>query len=388
LLVLYGLGTTVGAGVYALIGIVAGQAGLLAPLAFLLASVVAALSALSFAELSARHPRAAGEAEYVSQAFGRPALALAVGLAVATSGIISAAAVSRGFAGYLGALVAIPPGPAMAGLIAVLGGIAVWGIRESLVVAAGVTLLEVGGLLVLMVVGASELGQLPSQWSGLELGALPWLGVLQAATLAFFAFLGFEDMVNVAEEVRDVRTTLPRAIIWTLVLTTGIYVCVALVSVAVVPPEVLADAEAPLVLVLQQAGGGEGDWLASIGMLAMLNGALIQIVMAARVLYGLARRGWIPRRLARVNARTGTPVVATVGVSAIVLGLALANPLAALARATSLVALCVFAAVNASLVVLQRREAPVAMAVPGWVPRLGAASCLALVLFEGFRAIV
>ncbi|MCP5060757.1 MAG: amino acid permease [bacterium] len=395
LLVLYGMGTTVGAGVYALIGEVAGLAGRWAPAAFGLASLVACATALAFAELSSRHPKAAGEAEYVRQAFAWPALARVVGLAVILAGIVSAAAVTNGFAGYLGALIPTPPLLAITFLSIALAGVAAAGVRESLWVAGGITVLEVGGLLaVVIAVGLAE-PSLPiaaTSTSAVSVAAastsaIPIAGIVNGATLAFYAFLGFEDMVNVAEEVKEVRRTLPRAILWTLVLTAALYMAVAFAAVAAVPTADLAASKAPLALVYERAVGREPVELVTIGALAMINGALIQIVMASRVLYGLADRGLLPSVFGRISARTGTPWIATCAVAATVWLLAVAFPLAGLARVTALLALGVFGVVHASLFVLHRRQ-PANGEIfhcPRWVPVAGGSCSLGLIALEIVR---
>ncbi len=389
LLVLYGLGTTVGAGVYALVGEVAGLAGAWAPAAFGLASLLAGATALAFAELSSRHPRAAGEAEYVRQAFASPWLAWAVGMAVVLAGVVSAAAVANGFAGYWSALVPTAPIVAISGLTLALGAIAAWGVKESLLVAAVITLLEVGGLIaVVTAVSVAEAPAAPeAAWVGG--GAIPIAGIVNAATLAFYAFLGFEDMVNVAEEVKQVRRALPRAILWTLGLTSLLYVAVAFAAVARVAPAELAASDAPLALVFERAVGREPVELVVIGVLAMVNGALIQVVMASRVLYGLAQRQLLPAPLGRVSPRTGTPWVATWAVAAVVWVLAVAFPLAGLARVTALLALTVFGLMHASLWVLHRRRPPAGeiFHCPRWIPVVGGLASVVLIGLEVWRRV-
>ncbi|MCP5065200.1 MAG: amino acid permease [bacterium] len=370
---------------YALIGEVAGLAGLWAPAAFGLASLLACATALAFAELSSRHPKAAGEAEYVRQAFGWPALARAVGLAVVLAGIVSAAAVANGFAGYWGALVPTPRPVAITALILTLAGIAIWGVRESLWVAGGITLLEVGGLLA--VVTAVGLADAPPPDAVVSTSGVPIAGIVNGATLAFYAFLGFEDMVNVSEEVKDVRRTLPRAILWTLVLTAGLYLAVAFAAVGSVSPAELSASQAPLALVYERAVGREPFELVTIGALAMINGALIQVVMASRVLYGLADRGLLPAVFGRISIRTGTPWVGTLVVAGVVWLLAVVFPLAGLARVTALLALAVFGAMHASLYVLHRRG-PASGEIfhcPRWVPVIGGTCSLGLIVLEIVR---
>jgi APA family basic amino acid/polyamine antiporter len=374
-LTLYGLGTTIGAGIYALSGEVARSAGMQAPLAFVGASLLAAFSAASFAELGSRFPRSAGEAVYVREGFGRRGPATAVGLLVVLAGSVSAATLADAFAGYAAELVRIPGALAVLLLVASLGGLAGWGIRESVAATALLTLVEVGGLLLVVAAGADRaVAELPARWRELALpsGAAAWTGVGTGALLAFYAFLGFEDMVNVAEEVRSVRRTLPLAIALTLLLTTALYVLLESIAVLAVPPAQLAESSAPLVLVYERSGGRWPAVIGMIGVLAMLNGALVQIIMASRVLYGLAGERGVPGWLGRVHPRTRTPLFATASVAAVVLVLALLFPLRSLAETTSAITLLVFATVNGSLLRIHRRPAPPgAFVCPRWVPLAG-----------------
>jgi amino acid transporter len=372
-LVLYGLGTTVGAGIYALTGKVAGQAGMLTPLSFALASALAAFTAFSFAELGGRLPRSAGEAVYVREGLHAPVLGLIVGLLVVLSGSVSAATISNGFAGYLGELLPVSRAPAAVGIVIAMGLLTAWGVRESVGVAAVITLVEVAGLLVVIGAASDHLLELPSRLHELTPGRAGWPGVFSASLLAFYAFLGFEDMVNVAEEVKDVRRTLPRAILWTLALTVVLYLALSITCVLVVPPEELGGSEAPLALVLERATGRAPVGISLVALLAMMNGALVQVIMASRVLYGLSRDGQILAAFGRVHPRTRTPLLATAAVTALVAVLAAAFELAALAEAAALVTLVVFASVNLALVGLKRRGNPPegVIGVPVWVPLCG-----------------
>jgi len=389
---LYGLGTTIGAGIYALVGKVAGAAGAYAPLSFLLASVLVAFTALSFAEMSARYPRAAGEAEYMRQGFGSSRLALVVGLLVVAAGMVSSGTIVNAFVGYLGEFVAVPGWLAIVVLVLVLAALAAWGIAQSVWAAAALTLLEIGGLLLVVWVAGDSLATVPARLPELlppaEIGV--WSAVFAGTFLAFYAFIGFEDMVNVAEEVKDVTRSLPIAIVLTLLVTLVLYFLVSLVSVLTVPPEVLAADEAPLSLVYQTATGGAPRLISAVGILAIVNGALIQMIMAARVLYGLSRQGGLPAALGEVHPRTRTPVVATMLVAAIILVLALWLPLETLARLTSVITLCVFAAVNLALLRVKRREPrPAGVPVfPTWVPLLGAVVSIGVLVLEGFRQLL
>ncbi len=382
LVTLYGVGVTVGAGIYVLVGEVAGVAGMAAPLAFLLAGILAGLSAFSYSELSVRLPQSGGEAAYVDAAFGRGWLTLAVGLLVAFSGITSSGAVILGFVGYLQELVAVPGWMAIAGIVLVLGGVTFWGVRESVMLVAATTVIEIGGLLLVVIWGAPSLAglgeALPQMWPGLE--STMWLAALSASVLAFFAFIGFEDIVNMAEESRNVSRTLPRAILLTLFITLGIYLLLTLVAVLTVPAQELAGTAAPLALVFERSGGNPAV-LSSIAVLAVINGALIQIIMASRLLYGMARLGRLPGVLARVNARTHTPDVAIGVVMVLVAFSTWGLPIAALAGVASLAVLTVFTFVNGALLRFKLSGVPApdgTRTVPLWVPVLGmvASGCL------------
>ncbi len=388
-LVLYGLGTTIGAGIYALFGEVAGSAGMLAPFTFVVAAGLASMTALSFCELSARLPHAGGEAVYVGAGFNSTRLAQVVGLAIAAAACISAATVARGFVGYVSVLLPLGDATWVALLLVALGGLAAWGIEESARVAALLTLVEMGGLLAVIAVCheglASAPARLPELLPAFELDAFTAIG--SSTLLCFYAFLGFEDMVNVAEEVRDVRRVLPRAIITTLALTMVLYLLLTVGAVLTVPPESLAGSDAPLVDLFEAATGGSGLLLRWVGVLAMLNGALIQLIKATRILYGLAARGVLPDWLARVHPRRRTPLAATAVSVLIALAFALALPIAPLARLTSGVTLGVFALANVALLRIQRQgPAPEgAPRVPAWVPALGALVSIAFLALEVVR---
>ncbi len=384
----YGLGNILGAGIYVLIGKVVGYAGVLAPLAFVLASLLAGLTAFTYAELSARYPLSAGEAVYVEQGLGRRWLAATVGLLIVFAGIVSSATILRGFVGYLQVFVAVDESAALVVLATLLGALAAWGISQSVAVAAAFALLGIAGLAMIVTVGVPALPSpgelLPATARLAEPGAAS--GVMLAAFLAFFAFIGFEDMVNVAEEVRDPQRNLPRAILLSLLVATLLYLMVALIAVNSVARDVLAASDAPLALIYQTLSGRDPIAITIIGMLAVVNGALIQIIMASRMMFGMARRRWLPEVLGRVHPRTRTPLPATLIIAAGVLLLALWGTTEALAKATSYALLLVFALSNLALWRLKRRAAQPhgIIDVPRWVPALG---CVASLAFVGFQAI-
>ena len=316
---LYGIGTILGAGIYVLVGEVAASAGLWVPASFVIAAALAALTGLSFAELSSRYPLSAGEAVYVQNAFHRPQLSAAVGLLVVLTVVVSSATLVNGFAGYFREFLLLPNIVIVPVVCLLLGVVAAWGIRESVGVAVVITVAEILGLAVVVAVAFPDavsgdvLADAASKFP-LE-GTALWLGVLSGAGIAFYAFIGFEDMVKVAEEVKDVRAVMPRAIILTLLIATFINFVVTVVVIRAMPIDELVSSEAPLAAIFTRATGRSAGVISLIALFAVINGALIQVVMAARVLYGSAAQGWLPKVLHRVHPKTQTPVIATVAVT-------------------------------------------------------------------------
>jgi len=389
LLTFYGLGTILGAGIYALIGEVVAMAGAAAPSSFVLAAVLAGMTAFSFAELASRIPKSAGEAAYVGAAFGRPRLALLVGWAVVATGTVSAATMVRGFVGYLHVFAAVDDAIVIVVSVALLTAIAIWGIGESLLAAAAVTALEIAGLLFVCIVAGDSLGRLRSEWQTLfpDLGSASIIGVVSGAFIAFYAYIGFEDMVNVAEEVRAPERTLPIAIVIALIASTTLYVLVAIVATLALPHEQIAGNPAPLAAIVASRGFAP-ESIAGVSLFAVMNGALIQIIMASRVLYGLAREGLAPAVLAKVHQKLQTPVTGTVFVGGLMLALSLFYAIGELARVTSFIALSIFALVNLSLLRLKHIDPTrPAFRVPAAVPGAGFVLCAAILIYEGVRSL-
>jgi amino acid transporter len=383
LLVLYGTGITIGAGIYVLVGQVAGHAGSYAPWSFVLAATVMALTVASYAELSTRFPVSAGEAAYVMAAFQSRGFATAIGLLTVAIGVISSAAVTLGSAGYIQQFVPVPQYLIAIAVLALLGGVAAWGILESVLLASAFTLIEVGGLLIIIIAAiradlpfTAAVTQLP------PLNATALSGIAFGGLLAFFAFIGFEDLANVVEEARVPHRDIPRAMVLTLLISTVLYVLVAAIAVSAVSVERLSASAAPLSLVFREVAGVSPATITAIAIVATLNTILAQMTMAARVIYGLAREGSLPAFLARVDPRTRTPLAATVFVIMAIVPLALLVPLTPLAEITSLATLTVFAVVNLALLWLRHRgvESLVPhVTVPAWVPAIGLATCTAMI---------
>jgi amino acid transporter len=383
LLLLYGVGITVGAGIYVLIGAVAGHAGVYAPWSFALAAAAMALTVGSYAELSTRFPVSAGEAAYVRAATKSRAASTAVGLHTLLIGIVASATVSLGAAGYIGEYVALPRGVIAGAVLIALGAVAAWGILESVLIASVFTLIEVGGLALIVVAGLQAgvpVAAVLTTPPPLEPAVLSGIGY--ASLLAFFAFIGFEDLANVVEEAKVPHRDIPRAMVLTLIVSTLLYLLVAAIAVAAVPPEALAASPAPLALVMRSLTGASPLLISLIAIVATLNTILAQLSMAARVIYGMAKQNDLPAALGAVHARTGTPVVATALVVTATLVLALTVPFERLAEGTSLATLAVFAMVNLSLLRLRARAEPSPhphVRVPVWVPAAGLATCLSMI---------
>lgn len=374
LLTFYGLGTILGAGIYVLIGEVVAMSGMFAPIAFLVAALMALFTAFAYAELSSRYPRSAGEALYIQKAFGIGGLSLLVGLLVVLIGTVSSATLLRGFAGYAQLLLDGSQPILIGGITLLLTLVAIWGIRQSVWMASVVTVVEIGGLILIIAVAGEGLHDLPQQLPQLlPNSSAVWPGIFLGAFVAFYAFLGFEDIVNVAEEVVRPQTTLPKAILLSLVLSTLLYMLVSLVAVMAVPVSELAGREAPLAWLYERTTGNTPLVITYISLFAIVNGALVQIVMGSRMLYGLARQRLLPAWLGYVAPLTHTPLWATLFMGSVILVFALWLPLLVLAQVTSFITLFVFGLVNLSLLVIKIRQPHVDGGVhyPLWIPLLG-----------------
>ena len=387
-LVLYGVGDMLGAGIYALIGKVAGVMGNAIWLAFLVSMIAAILTGCSYASLGSRHPRAAGVAYVTQRAFGRPFLSYLIGFSAVASALTSMAAGSRAFAGYFLGMLGHPR-PATASLLLVavlflviLALINLRGLRESLWLNALCTTLEALGLLIVIAVGFRFWGgvnylETPTPAPGLP-GGLGLTLILQGAVLTFYSFIGFDDMINVSEEVKDPRRNFPLGVMLALAITTVIYIAVSVTAVSVVPYAQLGTSTQPLVDVVRRAA----PWFppgafSFIALFAIMNTALLNFIMGSRLLYGLARQGLAPRPLARVHPVRRTPHIAILALLGVVLVLSMSGDVSRLAAATSALLLMAFIGVNLSLLVLQRRpgEPRGAFEVPAAVPAAGALVC-------------
>lgn len=388
-LALYGLGSMLGSGVYGLIGQAAGQVGNAVWLAFLVALVAALLTALTYASLGSRYPRAGGAAYIAERAYRSPLLGFVVGLAVACSSLTSVATQSRVFAANLASLTGTGEQTVTwlaLGFLLLLTGIVLRGIRESMWVNVLCTCIEAGGLLLVVAVGISYWGTvdlLETPPPGEGASDVMILLVLQGSVLTFFAFIGFEDSLNVAEECHDPQRTIPIGLIAAMSMAAVIYMGVAITAVSVLPWRELAAAPGPLTAVMQKAA----PWLppivyALITLFAVANTALVNYVTASRLAYGMAHQGLLPSWLGRVHASRRTPHLAILALFVVVAPLAVIGTIGQLAAATVLLLLLVFALLNGALVLLKNREGEPRgrFEIPLILPLLGCLVCAALVI--------
>lgn len=381
--VLYGLGVTVGAGIYVLIAAAAERAGMHAPVAFVFTAVLIGLTGASLSELGVRMPVAAGEAAYARAAFRSDRWATAVGLLVIAVALVSGSTISVGAAGYIGVFVPAPELVIIAFVVLAMGAIAARGVVESVTFAGVMTLIELGGLMAVVVLGfiyEPEVLPRASEMLPLTLEAEAWSGIVTASLLAVFAFIGFEGIVNIAEELEEPEKNLPRAIFLTLVITTVLYVLVMWIALAALGVDELAQSKAPLALVFSHLSGLSPKTMSAIAVVATLNGIVVNLIMASRVMYGLSRQGSLPAAFGAVNATTRTPLFSTAVSTVVILFFALLLPIANLADISARLTLAMFAIVNLALYVLKTRDDPHGprprFSVPRWVPLAGFMSCV------------
>ena len=351
LLTFYGLGTILGAGIYLLIGEVTLRAGTHAPIAFILSSCVAAITAYSFARLSSMYPKSAGEVAYAHAAFNSQFISALVGLSVVLIGTVSASTMVNGFAGYFSELVSAPENLIIISLVVFITVFSVWGISQSMYLAATITIIEILGL-VFVVYAVIDLDMMPSitlptTSSILENNHM----IMFAAFISFYAYIGFEDIVNMAEETKNPTKIVPLAILLSLIFSTLLYVILSISCTAFIPQSIFENSRAPLVSIIEYKGYNT-TLMSLVSIVAIINGALVQQLMAARVLYGMSKQNLFFKIFQRVNSSTRTPIVATVSIAGAILILSMNFDLVTLAELTSILTLIVFIVVQCSLILL------------------------------------
>jgi len=351
---MYGVGLTLGAGIYVLIGEAAGLAGNSMWISFVLATIVAILAGLSYAELTALFPKAAAEYTFVKHAFKNNFIAFIIGWLTAITSMITAATVALGFGGYFTQFVDIPIILSAILLIGVLSFVNFIGIKQSAWANTVFAIITVGGLALIIFLGMTFETTEPVDYLDAPTGTI---GIILAFVLIFFAFIGFEDMANVAEEVRRPQKTLPRAIILSVVITGVIYVLVSLSVVRVLSWEELGRSAAPLADVANNALGFSGGvTLSVIALFATASTVLITLVAGARILYGMARSGSLPLLLSKVHSKTKTPWIAVIGILVTAAAFSFIGDIVIVANITVFAIVITFAMINLSVIVLRYRE--------------------------------
>ena len=385
-LLLLVVGDVLGAGIYALVGEVGGRVGGAIWTAFALALLLAMFTAFAYAELVTKYPQAAGAALYVNKAWRRPFVTFLVAFAVMCSGLTSAATLARAFGGdYLSVFVELPTVLVALVFITVVALVNFRGISESVRLNVVLTSIEVAGLLLVVLIGVAAIADGASGIDGgraLEFkeGESVVAAIMGGAGLAFFALIGFEDSVNMAEEARDPARDYPRALFGGLLVAGVVYLFVTVVASIVVPTGRLADSSGPLLEVVQVGPlGMSTEVFSAIALFALTNGALINMIMASRIVYGMSRERILPAGLGIVHGRRRTPWVAIVVTTAIAMLLIASGDLSELADTTVLLLLLVFTVVNVAVLVLRRDPVEHAhFRAPTAVPVIGAVVSLAL----------
>jgi len=357
-LTMYGVGNILGAGIYALIGQVIGITGNMSWLSFILAAITGALTGLSYAELSAMYPKSAAEFVYTEEAFKIRIVSFILGWIIIFSGLFSATTVAFGFAGYFASLIGIPSNlliiPIAIALIIILSIVNYIGIKTSTFANIIFTFIEAAGLIFIIIIGMPHFGSV--DYFQLPVGS-SFFAIFSSIALIFFAYIGFEDIANIAEEVKNPAKNLPRAIIYSLIITTILYGLTAISVVSVVPYSTIAASQEPLSVVAITAIGPIGGYIISfIALFATANTVLIMLIVTSRMIYGMARDKALPESLSKVSRKHKTPTISVFVTMALVIGMLFLGDIDIVAHATVFGVLINFILVNLSLIALRRNK--------------------------------
>jgi amino acid transporter len=380
-LIIYGIGDILGAGIYALVGKVIGLAGPGAWLTFVLAALVALVTGISYAELTSRYPVSAGAAAFVRRAFPGRFAATVVGILVVGSGLASAATVAVAFSDYLAQLIPSPPWVAQLILVSAVSFLSFWGIQESSRVNMLLTFLEFSGLLLVILAGAWLLtGDSWNHFLQLNRTELQLSPIVGGITIAFFAYIGFEDLANLAEECKNPSRDLPRAILIAISFSIVIYLLVTLALLINLPQELITQSKTPLLLVFEKAGlEWVSDYFPLIALVAITNTGLINMIMVSRLMYGMAHEGLLPRVIGAVHEGRRTPWVGILIAFTASVFLIFTGSLKILAQTTSLLIIVVFFLVHLSLIKVKGGKHPhEGIKFPMVFPISGVLLCLVL----------
>ena len=353
-LTMYGTGLILGAGIYVLIGEAAGIAGDAVWISFVLAAIVAAFAGLSYSELASLFPKAAAEYIFIKNAFKNNFFAFIIGWLTAITSMIVAATVALGFAGYFAQFVELPITVIAIVLIGILSLVNFIGIKESSWANTIFAIITAGGLMLIIFLGFSTEPIESINYVETPNGIT---GIILAFVLIFFAFIGFEDMANVAEEVRRPHKTIPRAIILSIIITGIIYILVSISVVRILSWEELASSSAPLADAAHNVLGVNGGiTLSLVALFATASTVLITLVAGARILYGMAKSNSLPQFLGKVHSKTKTPWIAVVGILITSVGFAFVGDIVIVANITVFAVVITFAVINLAVIVLRYTE--------------------------------
>jgi APA family basic amino acid/polyamine antiporter len=370
----FGIGVIIGAGIFALIGPAAGIAGNLLWISFIVAAIVSTFTGLSYAELSAMYPKAAAEYVYVLKAWRSKPLAFIIGWLIIVTGVVSAAAVSLGFAGYFNSMIANFAFPSMdaaavkifssdylvfsaAGLVAAMSFVSFLGIKESSRVNILLTCIEIVGL-VLMIILGFVFGNFNKNFFAGPAGNFDFNAVLVAAGLIFFAYIGFEDIANISEETKNPKKVLPMALMIAIAGTTLLYVLISIATISLVDANELSGSSVPLAYAVSRTplGTNLDLFISFTAIFATSGSVLIILVVAARMIYGMANERSLPHKLAAIHHKRHTPWLAVIFVMIFSIAFVMLRELEFVAKLTSLTALMTFAVVNGSLIWLRYKQ--------------------------------
>lgn len=395
-LIIYGVGDILGAGIYALVGKIAGHAGSLTWLSFSIAMAVVLLTALSYSELGSRFPRSGGVSIYIQEAFGCKWLSIFAGLLLLSATIFSMSTLSQAFTGYLRAFgLHFPHWFGVSCFLIILLFINIRGIKQSSIANIVSTSVEVSGLLIVLVCGFWYLSKSNNQSVITPPAVMPNIrDVFQGAALAFFAFTGFEDLANVAEEVRQPEKNLPRAILSSLGIAGLLYLGVSWMATAIIPGSELSQSDAPLLDVVSKSYPAMPTYVFSIiAIFAVSNTTLLNYITASRLLYGMSRSNLLPKFLQAVHSKYHTPYIAILVIFPLVLVPGLTGTLGELASSTSAIVLTVFSFSSIALIKikLKNREGKTSseiFRIPMFVPWLAVALNMTAIAFLPIRNII
>lgn len=353
-ILMFGIGGIVGAGIYAIVGEAAGLGGNLLWASFVIAATVALLTGLTYSEFVSRFPDAGGSYEYVKQGFG-PKTALALSTLMLFTGIVAAAAIAISFSDYLSRLLEVSQTLSTLGVIALMALVNVAGVQEASWFNTLATVVTLAGLAAVIAFAIPEWGSVPL----LEVGEDGWGGVVAGGALIFFSFIGFEDLVKMAEETKEPEKNMPRGILISGVVVLFVYLAVAVSAVSVLGADELSQEQGPLAAVLRQsAGSGWATGIVVVALFATSKTILSNILGTSRLIYDIARDGdihWL-RRLTKVNEKTDTPIVAIICIGLIAMGFGLIGNLQTVASISNIFIMLVFISVNAALLNYRRKH--------------------------------